>query len=44
MRRTAYILAYLCHALAGGVLYATDRKWLALPLELLNRALLWVSR
>jgi hypothetical protein len=43
VKRTAYSLAYLCHALAGGLLYATDRYWLAVPFELISRGLLWVS-
>ena len=43
MKRTAYMLAYLCHVLAGALLYATDCYWLAAPVELVSRGLLWVS-
>ena len=41
MKRTLYTLAYLCHALAGELVYATNSYWCGVPLELISRGLLW---
>jgi hypothetical protein len=41
---TVKTVAYLCHVLAGGVVYATNCYWCGVPLELISRGLLWIGR